>query len=191
MLTYQPHGGPNSASLDVVSLLLSYLRTCYGMLPYAALTFLLVVVSRSAVVAVSGLILFMLAIELPLTALLPLLGKNYAQVAQFLPAGLAQAMNQQNYAAAHLPTTTLVSPFFVHNGVPDQQALALWIKHPGGYPAGYQPEFRAIVDRQGRVVVSSTAKQCHRVHCCKYGSQRRQRQIFNGYWRAEITTREW
>ena len=47
-----------------------------------------------------------------------------------------------------------LSPFFVHNGVPDQQALALWIKRPAGYPSGYQPEFRAIVDHQGRVVVS-------------------------------------
>jgi signal transduction histidine kinase len=46
-------------------------------------------------------------------------------------------------------------PFFVHNGIPDQQALALWIKKPGGSPSGYQPDFRAIVDKEGRVVVST------------------------------------
>lgn len=51
-----------------------------------------------------------------------------------------------------------LSLFFVHNGVPDQQALALWIKHPGGYYPGYQPVFRAIVDHQGRVIVSSGRK---------------------------------
>lgn len=48
-----------------------------------------------------------------------------------------------------------LSPFFIHNGVPDQQALAFWIKHPEGYPSGYQPRWRTIVDRQGRVVVST------------------------------------
>ncbi|HEY0755466.1 MAG TPA: sensor histidine kinase [Ktedonobacteraceae bacterium] len=51
-----------------------------------------------------------------------------------------------------------LSPFFAHNGVPDQQALAVWLKHPVGYPSGYQPEFRAIVDRDGRVVVSNGHK---------------------------------
>jgi ABC-2 type transport system permease protein len=109
ILTYQPHGGTNTNALDVGALLLSYLRTCYGLLPYVSLTFLLVIVSRSAVVAISGVILFMLAIELPLTGILPRLGSGYAQAVQFLPFGLAQAMNQQNYAAAHLPMTTFVS----------------------------------------------------------------------------------
>ncbi len=47
-------------------------------------------------------------------------------------------------------------PFFVHNGVPDQQALAFWIKNPGGYPAGYQPEYRVIVDSRGEIVASTT-----------------------------------
>ncbi|HLJ34216.1 MAG TPA: hypothetical protein VKU38_11215, partial [Ktedonobacteraceae bacterium] len=51
-----------------------------------------------------------------------------------------------------------LKPFFVHNGVPDQMALALWIKTPGGFPVGYQPDFRAVVDEQGRVVVSTGSK---------------------------------
>ena len=109
ILTLLPHGDAHSNAVDVVALLLSYLRTSYSILPYAALTFLLVVVSRSVAFAISGLILFMLAIELPLTAVLPLLGKGFAQAAQLLPAGLAQSMNAQNYAAAHLPVTTLIS----------------------------------------------------------------------------------
>ncbi|HZU70640.1 MAG TPA: ABC transporter permease [Ktedonobacteraceae bacterium] len=109
LLTFQLHSSADHNVLDVAQLLLSYLRTCYGLLPYVALTFLLVVVSRSAAVAISGVVLFMLAVELPLTALLPLLGKGYAQAAQFLPAGLANTMNQQNYAAAHLSTPTLLS----------------------------------------------------------------------------------
>lgn len=109
LLGTQVQGTTGNNPLDVVQLFLSYLRTCYGLLPYVALTFLLVVVSRSAAVAISGLILFMLAIELPLTALLPALGKSSAQIAQFLPVGLAQAMNQENYTAAHLAMPTLIS----------------------------------------------------------------------------------
>ncbi len=109
IFAYQLHGSIDSSHLDMVQLFLSYLRTCYGILPYVGLTFLLVVLTRSAVVAVTGSILFMLAIELPLTALLPALGENYARIAQYLPAGLAQAMNDQNYNAAHLTTTTFIS----------------------------------------------------------------------------------
>lgn len=109
ILANLPHGSTNTDALDVGALLLSYLRTCYGLLPYVSLTFLLVVVSRSAAVAISGVVLFMLAIELPLTGILSRLGNGYVQAAQFLPFGLAQTMNQQNYAAVHLSMPTLVS----------------------------------------------------------------------------------
>ena len=122
VLTLVLHGAAQSNTIDIGSLLLSYLRTCYGLLPYVALAFLLVVATRSAAVAIGGLVLFMLAVELPLTALLPLLGKSFAQAAQFLPAGLAQAMNQQNYAVAHLSVTTLISA-----GRPDPLIAALCI----------------------------------------------------------------
>lgn len=109
IFAYQLHGSIDSSRFDIVQLSLSYLRTCYGILPYVGLTFLLVVVSRSAAVAVTGTILFMLAVELPLTLLLPLLGANYAHIAQYLPASLAQAMNEQNYSAAHLAMPTYIS----------------------------------------------------------------------------------
>ncbi len=109
IFAYQLSGGIESSHVDIVQLFLNYLRTCYGILPYVGLTFLLVVMTRSAVVALAGTILFMLAVELPLTLLLPLLGANYAHIAQYLPAGLAQAMNDQNYSAAHLTATTYIS----------------------------------------------------------------------------------
>jgi len=109
LFAYQLHGSIDNSHFDIVQMFLSYLRTCYGILPYIGLTFLLVVVSRSAVVALAGTILFMLAVELPLTLLLPLLGANYAHIAQYLPAGLAQAMNEQNYSVAHLAMPTYIS----------------------------------------------------------------------------------
>lgn len=43
------------------------------------------------------------------------------------------------------------SPFFVHNGVPDQQALAAWIHMPVAFET-YQPKYYAVVDKQGQVV---------------------------------------
>ena len=107
VLSYWVHG--SSISLDIGSLLVSYLRTCYAILPYVGLTFLLVVLTRSAAAAITGIVLFMLAIELPLTLLLPALGENYARIAQYLPAGLAQTMNDQNYNATHLPATTYIT----------------------------------------------------------------------------------
>jgi ABC-type transport system involved in multi-copper enzyme maturation permease subunit len=109
VFAYQLHGSIDFAHVNGVQLLLSYLRTVYGMLPYAALTLLLVVVTRSAAAAIGGLVLFMMAIELPLSLLLPLLGQNYAHIAQYLPAGLAQTMNIQNDIAAKLSVQTIIS----------------------------------------------------------------------------------
>ncbi|MDQ6662626.1 MAG: ABC transporter permease [Chloroflexota bacterium] len=122
IFAYQLHGSIDGSHFDIVQLFLSYLRTSYGILPYVGLTFLLVVVSRSAAVAVTGSILFMLAVELPLTVLLPLLGANYAHVAQYLPAGLAQAMNDQNYSAVHL-----TMPKFISAGHPSPTIAAICI----------------------------------------------------------------
>ena len=45
------------------------------------------------------------------------------------------------------------SPFFVHNGTPDEQALAAWIHLPVAF-ATYQPEYYAVVDKQGQVVAA-------------------------------------
>lgn len=122
IFAYQLHGSIDSSHVDIVQLFLSYLRTSYGILPYIGLTFLLVVVSRSAAVAITGSILFMLAVELPLTGLLPVLGANYARIAQYLPAGLAQAMNEQNYSAAHL-----TMPIFISAGHPSPTIAAICI----------------------------------------------------------------
>jgi ABC-type transport system involved in multi-copper enzyme maturation permease subunit len=109
ILAFQLHGSVDFSQVNGGQLFLSFLRTSYGLLPYASLAFLLAVVSRSVVVSVVGVILFMLAIELPLTGILPSLGKNYALIAQYLPANLAQSMNVQNYAAAKLPSQVFIS----------------------------------------------------------------------------------
>jgi len=106
IFAYQLHGGVSIHFGDVALALLSTLRTAYGMLPYVALAVLLVVVFRTPA-AVGGVPLFMLGIELPLSFILPVLGRNFARVTQYLPIGLAQTMSAQNYTAAHLLVQTL------------------------------------------------------------------------------------
>jgi ABC-type transport system involved in multi-copper enzyme maturation permease subunit len=93
-------GHVDAARVEVPQLVLSYIRTVYSMLPYAALTLLLVVVSRSAVVAVGGAIAIIAVLETTLTNVLPLMGDAAARAVQYLPAGLAAALNAGNVALA-------------------------------------------------------------------------------------------
>jgi len=106
IFAYQLHGGISVHAGDIALALLSTLRTGYGMLPYVALAFLLIVVFRTPA-AVGGVPLFMLAVELPLSLILPALGSGFAHVAQYLPVGLAQTMSMQNYSDAHLAAQAL------------------------------------------------------------------------------------
>lgn len=80
--------------------LLSVLRTAYTLLPYAALTFLLAVVSRSTVVAVGGGLAFTLLIEGVLMQLLSFVGGTWATIAQYLPAGLSSSLAALNRVTA-------------------------------------------------------------------------------------------
>ncbi len=102
IFTYVQTGSVYISQIDVPQLLLSYLRTTYSLLPYAMLTFLLAIVSRSMLVAVGGGVLYMLAIEPLVSLLLPLFGKSFAGIAQYLPVGLSQTLTVQNYVAAKI-----------------------------------------------------------------------------------------
>ena len=79
---------------------LSVLRTAYTLLPYAALTFLLAVVSRSTVVAVGGGLAYTLLIEGVLMQLLGFVGGIWADIAQYLPAGLSNSLATLNRVTA-------------------------------------------------------------------------------------------
>jgi ABC-type transport system involved in multi-copper enzyme maturation permease subunit len=99
------HGSVDVSRVDPVQLALGFGRTLYAMLPYAALAFLLAVVSRSAVVAVGGGIGFVMVLETTFTNVLPLLGSGFARAVQYLPAGLSNALNAQDAALAHTAPT--------------------------------------------------------------------------------------
>ena len=96
----QLHGTVYTDRVDYIQLALSCLRTMYAMLPYAALTFMLAVVSRSAVAAVGCGLAFLAIVETALSNLFPLLGQTFARIAHYLPSALSSALNSQNYALA-------------------------------------------------------------------------------------------
>jgi hypothetical protein len=128
------HGTVNVGGVHTGELLLSALRTTVAMLPYAALTFLLAVASRSTVVAVGGGLAFVAVVETALGNILPLLGTGFARVVQYLPAGLAAALNSQNFALAGLPaphTAFQPSPLVALIGIAAYTLVlggaALWI----------------------------------------------------------------
>jgi ABC-type transport system involved in multi-copper enzyme maturation permease subunit len=94
------HGGVAFASVNPGQLVAGVARTAFSMLPYAALTFLLAVATRSTLVAIGGAIAFVAVLETALLQILPHLGAVLDRIVQFLPAGLSSALNAPNAAIA-------------------------------------------------------------------------------------------
>ncbi len=100
VITQTLHGTLPFAQVDWWQAALSILRTAYTLLPYAALTFLLAIASRSTVMAVGGGLAYTLLIEGVLMQLLMLVGGTWAKIAQYLPAGLGQSLTALNRVSA-------------------------------------------------------------------------------------------
>jgi hypothetical protein len=64
----------------------------YSLLPYAALTFLLAVVSRSTVASVGGGLAYALLIEGVVLQLIGALGGFWGEIGRYLPGGLARGL---------------------------------------------------------------------------------------------------
>jgi len=107
VFTQNLQGSLPFAQVDWWQAALSILRTAYTLLPYAALTFLLAVASRSTVVAVGGGLAYTLLIEGVLMQLLGLVGGAWARVGQYLPAGLSHSLTALNRVSAS--TSSLVA----------------------------------------------------------------------------------
>jgi ABC-type transport system involved in multi-copper enzyme maturation permease subunit len=103
------HGGVAFASVDPGQLAAGVARTVFSMLPYAALTFLLAVATRSTLVAIGGSIAFVAVLETALLQILPHLGGALDRIVQFLPAGLSSALNAPNAAIAGASAVTTAS----------------------------------------------------------------------------------
>lgn len=76
------------------------LRTGYTLLPYVAITFLIAIASRSAVVAIGICTAFGLLLENTLAQFIMLLPGNFGQMAKYLPASLAESILVFNWAEA-------------------------------------------------------------------------------------------
>lgn len=100
------HGGVAFTRVNPGELLAGAARTVFSMLPYAALAFLLAVTTRSTLVAVGGAIAFAAVLETALLQILPHLGSVLDRIVQFLPAGLASALNAPNAAIAGATAVT-------------------------------------------------------------------------------------
>jgi ABC-type transport system involved in multi-copper enzyme maturation permease subunit len=115
-----------SLHLDQVSvwqLGLSLLRTAYSMLPYAALTFLIAITTRSTAAAIGGGLAFALLIESFLAQGLAIAGGSLGQMAKYLPGLLSNSLLNLNRVTAELSGGTqsgLISP------VPAAVGIAIW-----------------------------------------------------------------
>lgn len=101
---------------------LSVFRTAYSLLPYAALTYLLAIAARSAVVAIGGSLAYTLIIE-PFLVQALAISKSLAPLAKYLPATLGESLLRLNLAIAGLSGGTqpdLLGP------VPAAAGMAIW-----------------------------------------------------------------
>ena len=71
---------------------LDIFRTAYTLLPYAGITFLLAVATRSAVAAIGGCTAYGLIVESILSETLLLLPGRFGEIAKYLPANLMQSI---------------------------------------------------------------------------------------------------
>lgn len=98
IFTLQIQGGLPFDQVDWAQAGLSVLRTTYSLLPYAGLSFLLAVASRSVVVAVGGGLAFSLLGESILFQVLSLFNSSLSRLAGYLPSGLGQSLTSLNGA---------------------------------------------------------------------------------------------
>jgi len=95
---------------------LALVRTAYTLLPYAALTFFLAVLSRSTATAVAGGVAYSLLGEGIAVQLLNLVGGIWAKIGQYLPAGLAQSLLGLNAQMVSVGNTDLAAPPLLEPG---------------------------------------------------------------------------
>jgi ABC-type transport system involved in multi-copper enzyme maturation permease subunit len=80
-------------------LTMSVLRTAYTLLPYATLTFMLAIVTRSTAAAIGIGLAYTLLVESIASTVFPLLGGILAKIAVYLPGSLAEGVLKLNDTA--------------------------------------------------------------------------------------------
>ncbi len=96
IFTKQLNGSLPLADVNWWQVTLSILRTAYTLLPYAAFTFFLAIISRSTVVAVGIGLTYNLLLESLLVQLTMMAGGTWAKIGQYLPMGLSNSLVAAN-----------------------------------------------------------------------------------------------
>lgn len=96
VFSWQINGSLHLDQLDILQLCLSILRTAYTLMPYAALTFLLAIASRSAVIAVGGGLAFAMFLESIVMQMLQMGNGILSKLAAYLPAALSDILLNLN-----------------------------------------------------------------------------------------------
>ncbi|GCE13438.1 ABC transporter permease subunit [Tengunoibacter tsumagoiensis] len=91
-LTYIVYGTISIEKINLLQIVLTLPIISYCLLPYVALTFMLVLLSRSSVVAIGVGLVFLLFIESLLYTILNFIGGVAAQIGQYLPTGLEESL---------------------------------------------------------------------------------------------------
>ena len=92
ILTVQLQGSLNINQVDWGQVVQNFVYTAYTMLPYAALTFMLAIITRSTVAAVGIGIAYTLLLEGLVVGLLSLFSGTVGKIAQYLPVNLTQSL---------------------------------------------------------------------------------------------------
>lgn len=96
VFTQQLQGSLPLADVNWAQAGFSILRTAYTLLPYAAFTFFLAIVSRSTVVAIGAGLAYTMLIEGLFVQIATLAGGGWAKIGQYLPGGLANSLATLN-----------------------------------------------------------------------------------------------
>jgi len=115
LLSWLVQGTADVQSVDFGQLIFWCVTTAYTLLPYLALTFLVAIVSRSALVAVSLGLIYILVVEPLLHAIASVVKGTFAQVVLYLPASLGQVLltpffSPVDNVGSTATSATLVSP---------------------------------------------------------------------------------
>ncbi len=94
VFTYLEMGGLPLKEISLLTFVLNFLRTALTLLPYAALTLFLAVVSRSTMVAIGVSMAYSLLVENLIVELLALFSPDIARGARFLPTMLSKSLMQ-------------------------------------------------------------------------------------------------
>jgi len=102
---------------------LDLFRTAYTMLPYAGISFMLAVATRSAVAAIGGCTAYGLIVESILSQSLQLLPGRFGEIAKYLPANLMESVLSASWTPPVLMeevTPGLLAPF------PAAISISIW-----------------------------------------------------------------